>query len=361
MLIISPEPWGTSHVSKHHYARTLCEMGNEVWFLNPPGIAPKESGTIYKGLTVLEDKFHLRGIRFMPTVVRNLLLRRSANNIKKACGVDFDVIWSFDNSRHFNLREFKADISIHHVVDIGMNYFLCQCATSANIALASNFSILSELKKCQSNSHFLHHGFAEAVSTAITPSQNRTRIRVVYAGNLLIPFMDWPLVHKTVTQFPNVDFVFVGSHGKGNLNRKLQPWALEQIETLQQYPNVELIGEKPPSEVYSLTQSADILLLFYDTDRFNTEVENPHKVMNYLGAGKVVLSHPMKVYENEGVLEVADGHESFLRKFDEICSRLEHYNSPSQVERRIGFAKKHSYINQVKTIEELINKTVNND
>ncbi len=36
ILLISPESWGKSFVSKHHYAVELAKKGNIVYFLNPP-------------------------------------------------------------------------------------------------------------------------------------------------------------------------------------------------------------------------------------------------------------------------------------------------------------------------------------
>jgi hypothetical protein len=36
ILVISPNNWGTMHISKHHYAIELARLGNSVYFLNPP-------------------------------------------------------------------------------------------------------------------------------------------------------------------------------------------------------------------------------------------------------------------------------------------------------------------------------------
>ena len=36
ILVISPQAWGQMYLSKHHYALTLAQLGNTVYFLNPP-------------------------------------------------------------------------------------------------------------------------------------------------------------------------------------------------------------------------------------------------------------------------------------------------------------------------------------
>ena len=49
ILIISPEPWGVNHISKHHYALALIKKGNTVYFLkkvHPATARPSKSACI---------------------------------------------------------------------------------------------------------------------------------------------------------------------------------------------------------------------------------------------------------------------------------------------------------------------------
>jgi energy-coupling factor transporter ATP-binding protein EcfA2 len=46
ILVISPEAWGKSKLSKHHYALTLAAIGNKVWFLQPPNALAYKVETI---------------------------------------------------------------------------------------------------------------------------------------------------------------------------------------------------------------------------------------------------------------------------------------------------------------------------
>jgi len=36
IFILSPQPWGKMHISKHHYAIELAKKGNLIYYFNPP-------------------------------------------------------------------------------------------------------------------------------------------------------------------------------------------------------------------------------------------------------------------------------------------------------------------------------------
>jgi hypothetical protein len=358
ILLISPEPWGTSFVSKHHYAQTLADMGNDVWFLEPPHHASGPGNPFPGNVKILHDTFVVRGLRFLPFFLQKILLRKSASRIEKVVGTKFDVIWSFDNSRHFDLSVFGTPFRIHHVVDIGMNYHLPICAQSASLALASNQSIFSLLKKYQPNTHLVHHGFSSHSGSYVELESPGNRVKAAYSGNLLIPFINWPLVLKLVRENSNVDFFFIGSFHGGNMNSTTNSSAKQRINQLREMNNVKILGEKSPAEVHSLLSSADILLLFYDHHRYSQQVENPHKVMSYLGTGRVILSNPMPMYEKTRLIEMEDQDDAYLSKFAHVCSHLDFYNTPEKMKSRIDFAKAHSYLNQVNEIGKLLEKIV---
>jgi len=354
ILLISPEPWGTSQLSKHHYAMALARRNNEVWFLGPPGREHESTAEKIPGLHWLKDQFTYRGLRFLPPRLQNFLLRRSANSIMRHCKTHFDVVWSFDNSRHYLLDAFQAPTRIHHVVDIGMNFHLCRCARSANLALASNRSIFDELSACQANTHFLHHGYAPAEGGTSRLRSDNKKLIAAYAGNMLIPFFNWDLVTSLVHSHPEVEFYFIGSTGKGNLNRTDSSSARSRMDALRSLNNVHFTGEKSPAETQSMLSSADILLLAYDHVKFPKEVQNPHKVMTYLSTGKVILSHPMTAYPGNGILEMEKNTTAYLAKFNDICLHISAYNSEENKSRRIAFALEHTYERQIERVENLL-------
>lgn len=352
ILIISPEPWGVSMVSKHHYAETLARLGNSVWFLNPPGATFNTSELVHQ----LDDKFHVRGTRFLPSFLQRIILRYSARKISAAAGVTFDVVWSFDNSRHYHLDQFKASLAIHHVVDIDMNFHLGEAASSADICLSSNFEILGLLKVHQERVYFIQHGFAPDKKIPAALPTGKGEAKIVYAGNLCIPFINWPLIRKLVESNPECDFYFIGASGGGNLNRGKCNSGPSTIEELKQMENVFFLGERSPGELNTLLAQADVLLICYDHVRYPAQVANAHKVMTYLASGKVVVSNVMDLYRTHSILEMADDADSYLRLFSHVRNNLSLYNSADYAQRRIEFAMDNTYEKQIARIEALTEK-----
>lgn len=77
ILIISPEAWGTNHVSKHHYARELQKQGGKVWFVNPPEVSNIETmQEVGKDLFVVKHPVCLRGKNRLPSFVSRVLHRK---------------------------------------------------------------------------------------------------------------------------------------------------------------------------------------------------------------------------------------------------------------------------------------------
>ncbi|MDZ4822408.1 MAG: hypothetical protein SH856_03010 [Flavobacteriales bacterium] len=354
ILIISPEPWGISKVSKHHYAETLAKLGNRTWFLNPPRREYFKSESV----NVVADNFHIPGTRFFPDTLQRMIHRSAAKKISTCAGTLFDVIWSFDNSRHYHLDVFEAGLKIHHMVDINSNFQLHKTASSADICFASNFEILELLKTHQPNSHFIPHGFASGHKQPAALPHGRGRTKIVYAGNLLIRFINWKLLHRLVKENSELDFFFIGSYGKGNLNKTISVEALQEVELLRKNENAFLLGEKPAGELDTMLAQADVLLICYDHIRFPAQVANAHKVMTYLASGKVIVSNVMDLYRPHRLLEMADNEESYLNLFRHVCNNLKEFNNHESNERRIAFAMSNTYQKQIARIEMLIENTL---
>jgi len=98
ILIVSPEPWDHIFVSKHHYATHLAKRGNQVYFLNPPTGVFKLQQTDYQCVETIDYKGFLPGLKYFPSFIIRWLTRRVFDQLEQLSGVEFDIIWSFDNS-----------------------------------------------------------------------------------------------------------------------------------------------------------------------------------------------------------------------------------------------------------------------
>ncbi|MEY3398694.1 MAG: hypothetical protein RL220_1288 [Bacteroidota bacterium] len=353
ILIISPEGWGRSFLSKHHYAQTLAESGAEVWFL-APGNGHEMKPFPNLKLTVL---FHegTRGLRHIPRFLAHRMMRREARQIESITGGRFDVVWSFDSSRLFDLSVFDGAFRIYHMVDERNDFNLSVIASTADICLAVTSSMVSRLSVHNRRSYFVQHGHIPGSDVDVALPAGKNKIRALYAGNLRMQFLDWELIGKVVRSFPDVDFYFVGSRGGGNMNPGDWPVHPEMLR-LHEYPNVILTGEVDYAALNSFMQQSDILLLMYDAKRFPDEVANSHKILSYLSSGKVVVATYTREYDGMGLLEMATDQESYMSILKEVADNKDAYNNPALMSKRMSYANEHTYMKQLTRIEELISK-----
>ena len=123
ILLVSPEPWDHLFVSKHHYAIHLAQKGNKVYFLNPPGKKTSLIKSEQEGLNVISYKGFPRGMRYFPSFLSKWINRRAFNRLESIAGVDFDIIWSFDNSVFYQMDALPENVfRISHIVDINMDF-----------------------------------------------------------------------------------------------------------------------------------------------------------------------------------------------------------------------------------------------
>ena len=139
ILLISPDSWGISFNSKHHYAVNLASINNSVFFLNPPSEKNKLD-KIRENLWLINYKPTVRGIRYMPEVISGLLVELEVKRIEIRYKIKFDIIWNFDSSRFFNLSRLKNKIKIAHIVDWTEDFQRNLLCRTSNLNLCtSNF------------------------------------------------------------------------------------------------------------------------------------------------------------------------------------------------------------------------------
>jgi hypothetical protein len=357
VLIISPEFWGKSYLSKHHYAECLAERGNKVYFLDPPGITKSPDAVAaekrYPGnLHIIPDE-GIRGMRFLPQWIARNLMCRQLRKLEFKYQTKFDVIWSFDNSRYYLLDALPTAYSIHHLVDLEVDFHLEDACRTARVCLAVTHTILDRMKAHNSHAHFIQHGYRPLPKTDAKLPAGKGKLKAVYIGNLLMSNFDIELFRDLAGQNPQTDFYLIGSYGFGNLNANVDTVRAAAIKHLEGEANIHLLGERTPSDTYTMVDQADILLLMYF--KYHRKVDNSSKLPPYLASGKVILADRVTEYENTGLLEMAESRAAYLQRFGEICAHIEQFNSPENQAKRKQYALDHTYSKQLSRIESILN------
>jgi len=360
ILVISPEAWGTSMLSKHHYARTLARSGNRVWFLQPPG-APISETLRSEALPVilLKDIYLFRGARFFPDAIRKFVFRKLARRMQNDTDVKFDLIWNFDNSRFFDLDCFEGAFGIHHRMDFHYVFQNERASRSANLCLGVIQGIVDDMKQYNPHSYFIQHGYAELKPASYKMQKRAGRLSALYIGNLLVTYINWSWIHALVLARPDVDFYFAGSYGKGNLNPKVNTTQQAEVRKLKEKPNVILLGERTPEELHAMMEQVDILFAAYRAAEFPDILANSHKVMSYIGSGKPVVCHEIREYAHTtGLLHMAHDKDQYLKLFDEVAADITAGVIDPDVANRKAFAAGNTYDKQIARIDELISSIV---
>ncbi len=354
ILIISPEPWDGHFVSKHHYARELARRGHRVLFHGPPEVTgpmrlvpvPDAPGD----LRVLQAPRVAPGLRFLPAPLRRACETRWLGQVEQLAGARVDVIWSFENSRFFDLGFAGQRLKIYQQVDLNQDFHPDIAAATADLTIALSAPIAQRLKSAAPGLMRLTHGHAgyppaERLPDGVETSFSAASVNAVMVGNLDIAYLDVPLLAQLVAEHPDVRFHFIGAYTTG----------LNLHATTAAAPNVVFWGHQPSHLLPGFLERADILLLAYLAEQHLDQLANPHKMMEYLAAGPCVLATRTLDYEDQpDLIEMASDQADFAQRFAAITAEPAFWNSPPRVKRRRAFAASNTYPRQLDRIAQAL-------
>jgi len=362
VLIISPEPWNGQFVSKHHYAITLAESGIQVYFLNPP----KETchnlevnKTYYSNLWEVNSPQVVKGLRFYPKYIRNLIEKKWLNKLEAKVGKKFTTIWLFENSRFYDMNFAENRLKIYHQVDSNQNLHIKKAASTADICFCTTDFIKNKLKIFNKQVYKIHHGVSSSKSEKHLNKNQlslllKNQQNVVLIGNLDIKYLDVNLLESLITKHLHISFHLIGGFNE-------QGFCYSRCGKLK---NALWWGKVDSEMIPVILSHCDVSLLLYKAEtKFDIEqLASPHKVMEYLASGKVnVATYTDEYKDKRELLEMVDKNSDYISKFNDVINDLVHYNSVENQSMRKAFAKEHTYSKQLTKIFSYLktNKLIN--
>jgi hypothetical protein len=369
IFIISHENWGKMLMSKHHYAIELGKLGNKVFFINHPDKQYRLSrgqivveSTDYNNIAVVEHRlFHPYFFKYRFKKIYNFLVSFHVKKIIKRVGAYPDVVWSFDPGNTLPLKYFpKSMLRIFMPVDgpFGDEDEI-RASDKADLIISVTPEILSTFKHLDTPRLQINHGVADVFIHKVNKRSANETIRAGYSGSLLRNDLDTKTLIGIIAAHPDISFEFWGENDyKKSTIHLPQDVGLEArsfIATLHTLPNVILHGPVSSSELASGIQHTDILLICYKIK----DAQNSHKMLEYLGTGKVVVSTFLSAYTNNcrELIEMTgnkDNNDEYPKLFSKVINGLDYYNSLEKQKMRIEFAQNYSYSNNIKLIENFI-------
>jgi hypothetical protein len=351
ILLISPEAWDAHEVSKHHYARTLESQGHRVFFLDPPVHG--------RPLTLEPIPGHQRlirvrgprvapGLQRMPSSLCRWLEHRWLRRLESLAGCRIEVIWLFENSRFFNLNFAGSRLKIYHQVDLNQNFHPAIAAQTADICFCTSKLIQQRLLPHNARCYCLQHGVATlAKPTDLSQAEldlfSREQVQAMYIGNLEITCLDCELIASVVRANRQISFHLIGAY-----NRDGKLYLL-----LEGCHNVTWWGKVNSSLIPSLLAQADVLMVCYQSS-YHRDASNPHKLMEYLASGSMVIATYTEEYKQHSELLAMSQPESnagYPKLFSSVVKRLSNYTTPDRMEARRAFAAENTYSKQIERVE----------
>ena len=360
ILLVSPQAWGDYFVSKHHYAKELSKNGNQVYFLNPPNNIIENKINVKNidsngNLFIIDYLDFSKGKRFMPAMLNGKLIRKQINNIEGYLNINFDILWNFETSRFFNMSYLRKDIlKILHLVDYNSTHNIKLASKTADICFCTTDYLKNKLLKFNINSFKINHGWQGPIKSYLNSISNSNKIKIGYLGNLTIQYIDWNLIYKIISQHENIEFYFFGPRTSSHLSPK-SILSNKIITKLSQLDNVFFYGPIRSDEIYGYLKQMDANIIVYTPDKHKEQLSNPHKIMEYLGSGKIIIStYTDELKYHTDMVEMSNINSDYVNLFKQVINNLEFYNSSENQNKRITYAQKHLYQRQLEKIFHFI-------
>lgn len=360
IIIFSPQSWHHIKVSKHHYALAFAEE-HEVYFVNP---CDTGFGMEFNLITSI-DSPNLKIINYkipIPELFKHRLPKLYKKAVEKFLKYHlhhlhkyFNIAIDFGYYQFFDSLDFlKADRKIFFPVDD--NSKLGKSKRGADFLFTVSHVIQKKFMANNIACEWINHGLGkEFVQIAKENPDTKTtnqKIKVGYSGNLMIPYLDIPILETIISSHPEIEFHFFGEPTRTGVSPKMDSW--HKFLTTQK--NIICHGNLFISELATNLKYMDAFLFCYKPDYINYHAENSHKILEYLSTGKVIISTYLSVYENLKLYPMTekDRNEDLPTLFSQIIKNIIQWNTNFMSNKRKLYALENTYASKINHIISVI-------
>jgi hypothetical protein len=152
---------------------------------------------------------------------------------------------------------------------------------SANYCFCVSESIKNKIITINKNVYKINHGYNDSVQIQHNETVDN---QGVYFGNLNMLYIDWESIYLIVDRFQNITFKFYGNHDLNLLNKNIF------FEKFSKLKNVSINAPVSPEEMQKILKKSRFALVSYLHLIYGKQVDNSHKIMQYLGSGIPIFS-----------------------------------------------------------------------
>jgi glycosyltransferase involved in cell wall biosynthesis len=379
VLIMSASDWGDNAVSNMQIAAMLSELNTVVYIETMGGRIPniREFGRVLRRLKSFFSGANanrsIKGLNPRNTNIvsplaiphhrygivswfNNLILIWQVRRILKRFNMSKPIVWSFSPRWEAVIGAIEHELVVFHCVDALHTYDasdafkkqLERVVRSANLVITPGVLLERELKILNPATYRIGHGCGAdhlKQSNNIGESEDLADIpkpRAIYSGTLA-NWVDYPLLTEVARRLPKVSFVLIG------YIHALAP--RDQVDILISLPNVFHLGYKNFDELPDYYRGATVGLVPYQDENEHIQYSTPTKFLDYFAAGLPAVSTRYPASEAMGdMVSCASTPDEFVEAIKQAINE----NTESAVQRRIDYARNHTWEQQVAKMSEKI-------
>lgn len=363
VLILSQQDWGTMFLSKHHYAVELGKMGNQVYYVEGPNSDMSlAKGEVQINATEHKNVFFIRHrlsfplfVKFKLPAVYNFLIARHIKRLIKGLPQQVDAVISFDISNTLPLIAFSKCSRILIAADDSKDKSAVDAGKGASAILGIAKELLDKYESYNVPKYLLGHGVAAYFINEEVSTKGNNPLQIGMSGNFLRRDLDRQTMLAIINENTEIVFNLWGScnYNNSNLLSDKDNNTLAFIEALRKCKNVMLHGQVSPSVLAAALKKMDGFLICYDIEKDQSGGTNYHKVLEYLATGKVIVSNNITTYDTSDRLIQMPAERNNVKLpalFKEVVTNIDKYNAVSQQQKRITYAKEHTYVSNLQKI-----------
>jgi hypothetical protein len=364
ILITSNENWDGIWYSKHNYAWELAK-NNHVYFINSPTswkFSNLFSNLFSNKISIKNINPSLQVISFSNFFPNTIWILKEINNlinsirIRKIVAKKYKsyILFSFTPLILFRPKFIKCKLSLFLVMDMYWTTFYggnILAKSSDGLILVSEH-ILKEYERINKPKLVLSHAISddEFIYDDKKLNEIKNSLHGIENYGLFVGSIDerlnFNLIEKMAKRWPKQTFIFIGplNISKDHPHVHLFDNSIE---------NIVWLGSKPYKDLKYYIKLSAFCISPMDINYPGNHISH-HKTLPYLAQGKAIFSPLFQEYfDIKELMYMCDDDSSLIKLLEKF---LVTGDSLDIVEKRIQFARAHSYQNILKRIEVFINE-----
>ena len=324
IICVAPEVWDSSWLDVHRYMHLLAPYNRILYVERPVSIAaflvpgqrelffPQVKSLLTNNIREVEPNLYVTAplpavpLRFEDIILfMNQLVRLNwIKNAAKQLNFKDPILWIYDTDAAPLIGKLGEKISLYSITDDYANNPFYRnrkkqiqkwdnlLMNKVDLLLASAANLAADKREFNPNTHYVPHGvesqlFAQALNPDLERPDNLIDIPapiIGYVGRVNEP-IDVSIIEAFADLHPDWHYVFVGPVANNELTDRLKA-----------INHVHLLGLKPVHELAHYMKYMDVCIIPYKFG-MRTKYTHPLKALEYLAAGKPVVSTPMPSLE----------------------------------------------------------------